>query len=77
MSEEAQEIIDACRDSIAPSVFNPTPSGHVSPNEIKKLIGHKPSEEAMQELVNAGLLRVIGEDVYGENLYYVVEFDAI
>lgn len=68
LSEEAQEIIYACRDSIARRHRNT-----VNPDGIEMLIGHKPSEQAMQELVNAGLLRVVGKDAYGDNLYYVEE----
>lgn len=69
LSEEAQDILDACLGAIAPDVFNPTPDQDIAPYRIKKLIGHEPSEQAMQELVDAGLLEVSGKD----NLYRVVE----
>ena len=68
LSVEAQDIIYACRDFTAPGAFNPTPSKTVSPHDIRKLIGCYPSRKAIQELIDAGLFRVVGE-----NLYHVEE----
>lgn len=73
LSEEAQEIIYACRDAIAFSGFNPTPDRWcVCADVIKRLTGGKPSEQAMQELIAAGLLKELPET----NMYYVVDLSG-
>lgn len=64
LSEEAKEIIEVCRESIGAYLV----SRRVTLDAIEMLVGREPKQEAVQELVNAGLLTHIGQ-----GMYYVVE----
>lgn len=71
LSEEAQEVMEACVNSLGSKTKSHL-QRRVTLDAIEMLIGHEPSQEVMQECVEAGWLRELDS-----NSYYVVEFDVI